>query len=113
MSTRSTRPRVPRDELAEATALGDVYLRRLRRAQLGLSLLALIAFGGLVGALPLLILLVPSLQELEVAGVPLTLVLVVVPPFPLFVAMGWLYQRRADALDVAFRELVDRGHEQP
>jgi hypothetical protein len=27
---------------------------------------------------------------------------------PLFVAIGWLYARRADALDDAFREVVSR-----
>jgi hypothetical protein len=33
---------------------------------------------------------------------------VVVPMLPGFVLIGWLYARRADALDDAFRELVDR-----
>ena len=37
---------------------------------------------------------------------PLPIVLVVLPPFPLFVAIALLHQRRADALDVAFRKLV-------
>jgi hypothetical protein len=44
----------------------------------------------------------------EVIGVPLPVFLVAVPLFPLFVALGWLYQQRADALDDAFRDLVDR-----
>ena len=95
-----------RDELAEGTAHGDVYLRRLRKAQLSVSLLALTAFGGFIGALPLVLYLVPSLMDIEVLGLPLPLVLVVVPPFPIFVAIGWLHQRRADALDAAFRDLV-------
>ena len=30
------------------------------------------------------------------------------PMLPVFVAIGWLYARRADALDDAFRELVER-----
>jgi O-antigen/teichoic acid export membrane protein len=106
MSGDGARRRIPRDELAEATALGDVYLRRLRRAQLGLSLLALVAFGGLIGALPLVLFLVPGLREIDVLGVPLSILLIVVPPYPLFVTMGWLYQRRADALDAAFRDLA-------
>jgi hypothetical protein len=101
------RRRLPREELAERTALGDVYLRRLRRAQLNLSLLSLVAFGGLVGALPLVIYLVPGLQDFDVLGVPLPIVLIAIPPFPLFVAMGFAYQRRADALDAAFRDLAE------
>jgi O-antigen/teichoic acid export membrane protein len=99
-------PRAPREELAEATPHGDVYLARLIRAQLRLSLLALGAFGGLVGSLPLLFLLWPSLQDVEVLGVPLPLLVLVIPLFPLIVVIGLLYQRRADALDEAFRDVV-------
>ena len=38
---------------------------------------------------------------------PLPLLLIVVPPFPIFVAFGWLYARRAQALEDEFRELVE------
>jgi hypothetical protein len=100
------RSRLLRDELSEATAHGGVYVRRLRKAQLSVSLLALVAFGGLVGALPLVLYLAPSLLDIEVLGVPLPILLVVLPPFPLCVAIGWLHQRRADGLDAAFRDLV-------
>ncbi len=105
---RGGRRRTPRDELAEATAHGDVYLRRLVRAQLALSISALVAFIGLLGALPLLLILVPHLASVSIVHIPLPLLLVAVPLFPLFVAIGWTYQRRADALDEAFRELVGR-----
>jgi hypothetical protein len=99
-------------DITEATAHGDVYLRRLRRAQLALSLLSLVAFGGLVGALPLLLYLSPHIiNETDVFGVPLAIWLVVIPPYPLFVAIGWLQQRRADGLDSAFRELVAEEEE--
>ena len=40
-------------------------------------------------------------------GVPLPIWLVVVPPFPLFIAIGWLEQRRADGLDAAFRDMLE------
>lgn len=100
----SRRPGLTREELAETTPHGLLYLERLRRAQLMLSVLALVAFGGLVGALPLVLFLLPALQNVEVFGVPLPLLLVLTP-FPLFVAIGWLYERRADDLDDAFRDL--------
>ncbi|HWD63676.1 MAG TPA: sodium/substrate symporter small subunit [Solirubrobacteraceae bacterium] len=103
MSTRS-----PREEMAEATAHGQVYLRRLRRAQLGLSVMALVAFGAVFGVLPLALLLLPALRHATLLGVPLGLWLVVVPMLPLFVAIGWVYARRADALDDAFRDVVER-----
>jgi hypothetical protein len=43
-----------------------------------------------------------------VIGLPLPVFLVAFPLFPLFVGLGWIYQRRADALDEAFRDLVGR-----
>jgi hypothetical protein len=98
--------RTPRDELAEETAHGQLYLTQLRRAQLELSLLGLIAFGGLVGSLPLLFVLVPALEHIHVLGIPLPALLVAVPLFPMFVAIGAIYHRRADALDESFRDLI-------
>jgi hypothetical protein len=100
--------RTPRDELADATAHGGLYLRRLVRAQLSLSLLALVAFAGILGSLPLLLFLAPGLRQVSVIGLPLPVFLVAMPLFPLFVGLGWLYQRRADALDEAFRDVVGR-----
>ena len=100
------RVRTPRDELAERTAHGDVYLRRLMRAQLTLSFLGLAAFGGLVGSLPLLFVLLPGLQDIDMFGVPLPVVVLAVPLFPLITVIGLLYQRRADEIDDAFREAV-------
>jgi hypothetical protein len=95
-----------RDELAAATPHGGLYLRRLVRAQLALSLLALVAFGGLVGGLPLAVYLLPGLDRVRLLGIPLPVVAVLWPPFPLLVAIGWLYSRRAEAFEEAFRELV-------
>jgi hypothetical protein len=99
--------RLPTEDLNEATAHAAVYLRRLRREQLRLTLLSLVAFGGAIGALPLILYLLPGLHEADFLGVPVPIWLVVVPPFPLFVAIGALEQRRADGLDEAFRELVE------
>lgn len=98
--------RPARDELAEATSHGVLYLRRLRRAQLSLSLLAVTAFGGLLGALPLALYLLPGLSRIDLLGVPLALWLVCVPLFPLFVGLAIAYERRAEALEHAFRALV-------
>ncbi len=100
-------PRTPRDELAEATPHGRLYLRRLVRSQLGLSMLTLVAFGGFLGSMPLTLYLLPGLQDIYLWGVPLPVLLIVVPPFPVFAAFGWLYARRASALEQAFRELVE------
>jgi putative solute:sodium symporter small subunit len=103
--TPSTR-RTTRDELADDTAHGELYLNRLRRAQFELSVLGLIAFGGLVGSLPLLFALVPSLERVTVVGVPLPALMVAAPAFPLFVVIASVYERRANALDQSFRDLI-------
>jgi hypothetical protein len=101
----SARP--PRDDLAETTAVGEIYLRRLVRAQLGLSVTALVAFGGGFAGLPLALWLAPGVDDIEILGVPLTLVVLCVAVFPVLLAVGLLYQRRANALDEEFRDLVD------
>lgn len=103
---RQLRLRSPRDELAESTAHGHVYLRRLRHAQLNLSLLALTAFGAIFGVLPIALYLLPELHRTHLFGVPIALWIMIVPLMPLFVVIGWLYARRADALDDAFSDLV-------
>jgi putative solute:sodium symporter small subunit len=101
--------RTPRDELAEATAHGALSLRRLRQRQLALSLMALVAFGALVGVLPLAIDVLPALRRRDLLGIPLAIWLLVVPLPPVFLILGALYARRADALDESFRELVRRS----
>jgi hypothetical protein len=100
--------RSPRQELADSTAHGEVYLRRLRHAQLQLSLLALVAFGAVFGVLPLALYLLPGLRHVHPLGIPLPIWIMLVPLSPLFIAIGWLYARRADALDAAFRDLVQK-----
>lgn len=100
--------RSPRQELADSTEHGEVYLRRLRHAQLQLSLLALVAFGAVFGILPLAIFLLPHLSHTTLLGVPVTIWVLIVPLSPLFIAIGWIYARRADALDAAFRDLVEK-----
>lgn len=100
--------RVDRRELGEATSHGQLYVDRLRAAHLTLSGVALVAFGGLVGALPLVALAWPSIESRSVAGVPLG-VLLLLAPYPVFVVIGAVYARRADGLDETFAALVDEG----
>lgn len=63
--------------------------------------MALVAFGALIGVLP-------HLHHVRALGIPIPLWVMVVPLAPLFLAIGWVYARRADALDAAFRDLVER-----
>jgi hypothetical protein len=98
--------RSTRDELAEATPHGVVYLRRLVRLQLTLAVVALVVFAGVLGALPLALRILPGLSRTGELGLPLWLLFLGPPPFAVFVAIGLLYRRRADALDAEFRDLV-------
>ena len=105
MSAAPPRSRTPGDELADATAHGGVYLRRLVRAQLALSLVALVAFGGLLGSLPLVLLLVGRLQRRHARAASRSPTC----SWPCrrsrsSSSSAWIYRRRADALDDAFRE---------
>lgn len=97
---------VDRRELGEATSHGQLYLDRLRVAHLTLSGVALLAFGGLVGALPLVALAWPGIGSRTFQGIPLG-VLLLLAPYPVFVAIGAVYTRRADGLDETFAALVD------
>ena len=96
---------VDRRELDEATPHAQLYLDRLRSAHLALSGVTVLAFGGLVGALPLVALALPSLEEHTILGVPLA-VLLMLAPYPVFVLIAWIYVRRADDLDETFAALV-------
>ena len=51
--------------------------------------------------------LLPGLQDVELPGVPLPVLIVALPPFPLFIAIAVLYARRAAALEESFRDLVE------
>jgi hypothetical protein len=97
----------PRQELAEATEVGGLYLRRLVRAQLGLSLSALVAFGGPVRSAAAGALHRPRAPGRRRPRRPARAPARRADAVPFFLAIGWLYQRRADALDAAFRELAD------
>jgi putative solute:sodium symporter small subunit len=85
----------------------QIYLRRLRNRQLSLSLLALCVCAGVVAGVPLVILLVPAVNRIRILGFPLSLLMVVIPAFPLYVVVGRAYERRANALDHALSRLVD------
>ena len=69
-------------------------------------MLGLLAFGGVVGSLPLLFALLPALAHVAVVGVPLAAWMVAAPAFPIFVMIAVVYERRANALDQSFRDLI-------
>ena len=95
--------------LAEQDVVGDLLVRSLVRAQLGLALRVAAVFGVLLGGLPLLFALVPATRRVEVLGLPLPWLLLGVLTYPLLVAGGALYVRLAERNERDFVELVERS----
>lgn len=98
-----------RAELDEQTGVGEVLVRGLVRAQLGLAIrmAALIALP--VGSLPLVFAAFPALAAVTVVGVRLPWLLLGVVVYPLFVGAGWIYTRGAERNERDFVELVERS----
>jgi len=93
-------------EIDAQSAVGEVYMSSLVRSQLRLALGLLVLLVLTVGALPLLFVLVPWLQHGRILGVPLAWVLLGVGCYPVILALGWLYVRRAERNERAFQDLV-------
>lgn len=78
----------------------------LVRSQFLLALRLFLVLVLTVGALPLLFVLVPWLQHGRVLGVPLAWVVLGVGCYPVLLALGWIYVRRAERNERAFQDLV-------
>ncbi|MFG1927475.1 hypothetical protein [Cryptosporangium sp. NPDC048952] len=105
--TRRTPP--VRAELDQQTNVGEVLVRGLVRAQLGLAVRIAALVALTVGSLPLLFALFPALAEVTLFGVRLPWLLLGVAAYPLFVGAGWIYTRGAERNERDFVELVERS----
>jgi hypothetical protein len=76
------------------------------RAQLGLSLLCLVLALAVTVSFPLAAALVPAIGRLTVGGIPVTLVVLGFAFYPVFLAVGWFYNRQARQLEARFTDLV-------
>ena len=102
---RRTRQQVT-TEIDAQTELGAVFLRSLLRAQLRLALGVLALLAALVGGLPLLFHLAPGLAATRVLGMPLAWCLLGFGVYPVLLALGWAYIRRAERNERTFTEMV-------
>lgn len=105
---RTSRPTAGTAEIDAQTGLGEVYMRSLVRTQLRLSLTALAGVLGPLAALPMLFVLAPDVGASTLGDVPAAWVLLGVFVHPVLVAVGWWYSRRAEQVEAAFAELVER-----
>ena len=81
-------PRLTHDELARAERVRAVQLRR--------AVTALLAGGAFLVGLPLLLQLVPALDDVRLFGVPVSWLAVAVLPWPVLTALAWWQLRRAE-----------------
>lgn len=96
-------------EIDAQTALGQVYMGSLIRAQLRLGLLVLAVVGvGLLG-LPLVFAVAPELGTVHTLGLPLPWLVLGVVVHPAIIAAAWFYVRQAERNEREFAELVERS----
>jgi hypothetical protein len=87
---------------ARAPRLAPVELEvaeRIRRCQLHRAVTALLAGAAFLVGLPLLLYLVPALDGVRLAGVPVSWLAVAVLPWPVLAGMAWWQLRRAEAAE--------------
>jgi hypothetical protein len=95
-------------ELQDATQIGDVLIRSLIRAQLGLAVRMVVAVGSVLAGLPALFALAPGLERFNVFGLPIAWLLLGVALFPFLGLSGWIYNRVAERHEREFADLVER-----
>ena len=93
-------------EIDEQSSIGQVYMRSLIRSQLRLAMAVCAVFGVVLGGMPLLLELVPSLRGVHVLGLPLPWVVLGAVVYPVIILGGWLYVRAAERTEANFVELV-------
>jgi hypothetical protein len=110
---RVTSPRVGRprpttiaSEIDAQSAVGEVYMRSLMRAQLRLALTVTAVLLGTVGLLPLLFASSPAVRHAHLLGVPLPWLVLGVGVYPVVLALAWLYLGRSERIEERFADLV-------
>ena len=96
-------------EIDAQTRIGELYMSALLRAQLRLAARVILALVVLVGGIPVVFGLFPSLGEVRVLGLPLAWLLLGIGVYPLLLLLGWLYVRSAERNEKDFTDLVERS----
>jgi hypothetical protein len=100
-------------DLRDDTSAGRLLLKSFMRAQLGLSLMCLTFALTVTASYPVIAAVVPGVARITVAGVPLTLIVLGIAFYPVFLAVGWFYNRHARQLEARFTSLVDPVSRRP
>jgi hypothetical protein len=97
------RPTVARTAHPHLTPADADRARRVHRCQLRLALGALAVLAALILGLPLLLAVLPALDGVRLAGVPLSWLAVGALPYPLLAALAGWQLRRAERAERAHR----------
>ncbi len=108
-AARAAGHRPPLLELQDATQIGEVLIRSLVRAQLGLALRMVAAVVFVLAGLPVLFAMWPGLERISVLGLPIAWAVLGGAIFPVLVLAGWVYNRLADRHERDFAELMERS----
>lgn len=95
-------------ELEEQTQVGEIFLGALMRRQLALSLRVAASLAVLLGSQPMIAWLWPSYANVHVFSIPLPWLVLGVASYPVMVALGLYYVRKAETIDDEFAELMGR-----
>lgn len=94
-------------ELEDQTGVGEVLVNQLVRVQLILAIRLMALTVLVVGSIPLILWLAPSLGTISVLGLPLPWLLLGLAVYPFFLAVAWSYNRRVDRNEQDFAEMVE------
>ncbi len=92
--------------IQELDDVGELLSANLIRSQLGLAL----RYGGIaiivLGLLPVLFAALPALDAIEVLGIRLPWLVLGILSYPFLLALGWLYARATERLELSFTDHV-------
>lgn len=94
-------------EIDEETAIGEVYVRSLVRAQLRLALVVAAVVAVLIGGLPILFVLA-DLESVQVGPLPLPWWVLGAAVYPVLFVIGWVFVVASERNERAFSDLVER-----
>ena len=94
-------------EIDAQTSLGEVYISSLMRSQLRLALQVVGVLALTIGALPLLLRLVPEARRMALLGVPVVWLVLGLVAFVEILLLGWYYVRHAERNQADFSDLLE------
>lgn len=93
-----------------ASGVGDpaaLYVRTLIRSQRRLAIVCAVAFIVVLVVVPVVFVLVPTLDDATVGGVPVSWVVLGAGFFPVLITIAALYVRTASRNEARYRSLAD------